>query len=39
MVDVVGARVFGLTKDEVPHLKIAYERGLGEDDLSKIKVI
>jgi len=38
-VDVVGARVFGLTLDEVPHLKLAYERGLGEGDLSKISVI
>ncbi len=38
-VDVVGARVFGLTIDEIPHLKIAYERGLGEGNLSKIKVI
>ena len=38
-VDVVGARVFGLTKDEIPHLKIAHERGLGEGDLSKIDVI
>ncbi len=38
-VDVVGARIFGLTIDEVPHLKIAYERGLGEGDLSKILVI
>ncbi len=38
-VDVVGARVFGLTIDEIPHLKIAYERGLGEGDLSKINVI
>ncbi|MFX1405745.1 MAG: DUF362 domain-containing protein [Promethearchaeota archaeon] len=38
-VDVVGARIFGLTLDEVPHLKIAYERGLGEGDLNKINVI
>ena len=38
-VDVVGARIFGLTLDEVPHLKIAYERGLGEGILSKINVI
>jgi len=38
-VDVVGARIFGLTIDEVPHLKIAHERGLGEGDLSKIKII
>ncbi len=38
-VDVVGARVFGLTLNEVPHLKIAHERGLGEGDLNKINVI
>jgi len=38
-VDVVGARVFGLSLEEVPHLKIAYGRGLGEGDLSKINVI
>ena len=38
-VDVVGARIFGLSIDEVPHLKIAYEHGLGEGDLNKIQVI
>jgi uncharacterized protein (DUF362 family) len=38
-VDVVGARVFGIPIDEVPHLKIAFKRGLGEGDLNKIKVI
>jgi len=36
---VVGARIFGLTIEEVPHLRIAHERGLGEGDLSKIEVI
>ncbi|MFX1417323.1 MAG: DUF362 domain-containing protein [Promethearchaeota archaeon] len=38
-VDVVGTRIFGLNIEEVPHLKIAYKRGLGEGDLNKIKVI
>ena len=38
-VDVVGARIFGLTVDEIPHLKIAKERGLGEGDLNKINVV
>ena len=38
-VDVVGARIFGISLDEVPHLKIAYDRGLGEGDLAKINVI
>ena len=37
-VDVVGARIFGLTLDDVPHLKIAHKRGLGEGDLNKIRV-
>jgi uncharacterized protein (DUF362 family) len=27
--DIVGARVFGLTPEDVPHLKIAIERGIG----------
>ena len=36
---MVGARIFGLSIDDVPHLKIAYERGLGEGDLTKINVI
>ena len=26
--DIVGARIFGLNVDDVPHLKIAIERGL-----------
>lgn len=38
-VDVVGARIFGLTIDEIPHLKNAYHRGLGEGNLEKIDVI
>jgi len=38
-VDVIGARIFGLTIDEVPHLKMAYQRGLGEGDIEKINVI
>ena len=38
-VDVVGARIFGLELNDVPHLKIAYERGLGEGDLNKINII
>ncbi|NVM17742.1 MAG: DUF362 domain-containing protein [Candidatus Lokiarchaeota archaeon] len=38
-VDVVGARIFGLTLEDVPHLKIANKRGLGEGDLNKINVI
>ncbi len=38
-VDVVGARIFGMTLEDVPHLRIATERGLGVGDLKKIKVI
>lgn len=38
-VDVVGARIFGLSIDEVPHLRIANKRGLGEGDLNEINVI
>ena len=38
-VDVIGARIFGLSIDEVPHLKIAYRRCLGEGDLNNINVI
>ncbi len=38
-VDAVGARIFGLTVNEVPHLKIAQERNLGVADLSIIEVI
>ena len=37
-VDVVGARLFGLELNEIPHLRIVYERGLGEGDLEKINV-
>jgi uncharacterized protein (DUF362 family) len=37
-VDVVGARIFGLTLEEIPHLKIAHKQGLGEGDLNKIKI-
>ncbi|TFG25821.1 MAG: DUF362 domain-containing protein, partial [Promethearchaeota archaeon] len=38
-VDVIGARIFGLSLEEVPHLKIAHDRGLGEGDINKINVI
>jgi len=37
-VDVVAARFFGLNLHEIPHLQIAYERGLGEGDLEKIEI-
>ncbi len=38
-VDVVGARLLGYETDEVPHLRIAAQRGLGQSDLSRITVI
>lgn len=34
-VDIVGARIFGKRIEDVPHLKIALERGLGEGIESK----
>lgn len=37
-VDVVGAKLFGLELNEIPHLRIAHERGLGEGDLEKINI-
>lgn len=36
--DVVGARILGYGVDDVPVLKLARERGLGETDLSKIDI-
>jgi uncharacterized protein (DUF362 family) len=38
-VDTVGARVLGYSVDEVEHLRICREWGLGEGDLAKIEVI
>ncbi|MEM4445922.1 MAG: DUF362 domain-containing protein [Candidatus Jordarchaeales archaeon] len=38
-VDAVGARILGYTLDEVKHLKLADEQGLGYGKQSKIKVI
>ena len=38
-VDTVGARVLGLSTEEVPHLDIARRRGLGEGDLARIRVV
>lgn len=38
-VDVVGARILGYQIDQVPHLKIAQERGLGETNLDVITVL
>ncbi|TFF97203.1 MAG: DUF362 domain-containing protein [Promethearchaeota archaeon] len=38
-VDTVAARVFGFSIDEVPHLRIANKRGLGEGNLDNIDVI
>ena len=37
-VDVVGARVLGYSLDEVEHLRLCAEAGLGEGDLSRIQV-
>ncbi len=37
-VDVVGARILGYQTDQVPHLNIAQQRGLGEANLDNITV-
>lgn len=39
--DLVGAHIFGLTTDDVPHLRIALERNLGEGikQLSDVEII
>jgi hypothetical protein len=37
-VDVVGARIFGFSLEDVPHLRIANKRGLGEGNLEHIEV-
>jgi len=38
-VDIVGARILGYQIDEVPHLRLAFERGLGEGDSTKISYL
>lgn len=38
-IDAFGATLFGLTADELPHVGEAYARGLGEKDLSKVRVL
>jgi len=38
-VDAVGARVFGLTMNDIPHLRIANERGLGIANLNEIEIV
>jgi uncharacterized protein (DUF362 family) len=37
-VDSYGATFFGLKGEDVPHLKIAYQMGLGEIDLNKLNI-
>jgi uncharacterized protein (DUF362 family) len=37
-VDAMGAEIFGIRPDELGFLNIAYNRGLGETDLSKLNV-
>lgn len=38
-VDVVGARILGYGMEEVPHLRLAYEQGLGEGNLNNIDCV
>lgn len=37
-VDVIGARILGYSLDEVEHLRLCVEWGLGEGDLSRLEV-
>jgi hypothetical protein len=37
-VDIVGARVLGYSLEEIEHLRLCAERGLGEGDLARIDV-
>jgi uncharacterized protein (DUF362 family) len=38
-IDAFGATLFGITADALPHVGEAYARGLGEKDLSKVRVL
>lgn len=38
-VDSVGAKIFGYSFDEVKHIRLAHEAGLGQGDLEKVEVI
>ncbi len=37
-VDAYGATLFGMKPEEISHIKLAHEMGLGEIDLSKVKI-
>lgn len=37
-IDAIGARLFGLSPEEMEHLKIASQRGLGRMDLRKLRI-
>ncbi len=38
-VDCVGLQIAGRSPSEIPYLKCAVERGIGESDYSKIEVV
>ena len=38
-IDAFGTTLFGMTADAFPHIRKAHERGMGEHDLSKVKLI
>ncbi len=38
-IDSFGTTLFGKTAEEFPHIREAHERGLGEKDLSKVRII
>ncbi|MCK5406027.1 MAG: DUF362 domain-containing protein, partial [Candidatus Krumholzibacteria bacterium] len=38
-IDAYGATLFDMTGDDLGYVRVAYERGLGEMDLSKVDII
>jgi uncharacterized protein (DUF362 family) len=38
-IDAYGATLFGMTGDDLGYVRVGYERGLGEKDLSKVDII
>ncbi|NIO02192.1 MAG: DUF362 domain-containing protein [Candidatus Latescibacteria bacterium] len=38
-IDSYGATLFGMTGDSLPHVREAHTRGLGEKDLSKVRIV
>jgi len=38
-IDAFGATIFGLTPDDLPHVREAHARGLGVKDLAALAVV